>query len=146
MLPFLGNGLVERQNRHSLSCMLKVLDGKSKDWPKALNGVLMAQRTTVHRSTNVTPLFLVYGRQPRLPIHVEISQNMQPSGDDNDELTLRAFQEYATKFQQVREATAAAVSNNICAAPARQKQSSDKRHQIKRCHSVGRNIWLKILI
>ena len=38
-----------------------------KDWDVHLPGTIFAIRTTPSTSTNETPYFLVYGKQPRLP-------------------------------------------------------------------------------
>ena len=59
-----ANGLVEKQNGIIKSKLLKVLQGKSDGWPRCLEPLLFAHRTTVHRSTKMTPFFLMYGRHP----------------------------------------------------------------------------------
>ncbi|XP_065658825.1 uncharacterized protein LOC136083357 [Hydra vulgaris] len=63
------NSLVERANRTTQVSMFKVLNGEQEKWPRSLDGILFAFRTTRHKSTGVTPFQVMYARKPVLPIH-----------------------------------------------------------------------------
>ena len=68
-----GNGQVERFNRKLLS-MLRALPEKQKSrWSDHLNKVVHAYNCTRHDSTGFSPFYLMFGRAPRLPIHIMIS-------------------------------------------------------------------------
>ena len=60
-----SNGHCERQN-------MKVLDGNPCDWPNIIKGGLFAHWVSKHTSTNVLPFFLMYNREPTLPIYAQI--------------------------------------------------------------------------
>ena len=65
-----GNGQVERFNRTLLS-MLRALPKKQKSrWRDNLHKVVHAHNCTRNDSTGFSPFYLVFGRNPRLPIDI----------------------------------------------------------------------------
>ena len=50
--------------------LLRVLETLQENWPKALNGVLLAFHTARPKSTVVSPFELMYARKPVLPLHL----------------------------------------------------------------------------
>jgi len=64
----MGDGQVERMNRTLLN-MLKTLDYNQKhDWTKHLPKLIFAYNSTIHKTTNFTPFYLMFGRNSKLPI------------------------------------------------------------------------------
>ena len=60
-----GNNARERFNR----IMIKtVRENEEKDWNRHLSKLAFAYNVTVNRSTGFSPHFLMFGREPRLPI------------------------------------------------------------------------------
>ena len=61
------NGLVERFNRTLKQMLSKLVNKNGRNWDKMLGGVLFAYRSTPHQSTGMSPFYLLYGRDPKLP-------------------------------------------------------------------------------
>ncbi|CAH8616544.1 unnamed protein product [Schistosoma rodhaini] len=59
------NGLTERNNR----TLKEWLASKGGNWEKELPLILLAHRASIQRTTKKSPFLLMYGRQPRLPMH-----------------------------------------------------------------------------
>ena len=68
--PFhpMGNGACERFNR-TLIRMLGTLSSEKKlAWPKHIGMLVLTYNATPHDSTGFSPFYLLFGRQPRLPV------------------------------------------------------------------------------
>ena len=71
-------GQVERIN-HTLAMMLSMFtDDRQSNWDEALPYVTFAYNTTRQESTARTPFYLLYGREPLLPIDVALGANPNP--------------------------------------------------------------------
>lgn len=70
------NGLDERFNQTLQRGLLKMVDDNQSEWDKFLDSVLFAYRTSKQASTKFSPFFLLYGREPRLPIDLIISNKV----------------------------------------------------------------------
>ena len=81
-----SNGLVERQNRSIKESLVKVLNEKPTEWPHIIDGILFAHRVSRHYSTKYSPFYLLYNREPTLPIDVKYNLNETIDVDDvNDD-------------------------------------------------------------
>ena len=76
------NGQCERFNS-TLCNMLGTLSEKDKlDWKAHLSSMTHAYNCTQHPSTTYSPYFLMFGRQPRLPIDFEMGLPVDTLGDN----------------------------------------------------------------
>jgi len=69
-----SNGLVERQNRTIKNMLLKTLYNERNvdKWQDVIDGVLFAHRSVRHETTKYSPFFLLYNREPKLPVDVDV--------------------------------------------------------------------------
>ena len=62
------NGLDERFNQTLQRALLKMVQENENQWDKYLDSVLFAYRTSKQASTQFSPFYLMYGREPCLPV------------------------------------------------------------------------------
>ena len=74
-----SNGLVERQNRTIKNALVKILNQNPEQWPYVINGVLFAHQVSRHASTNYSPFYLMYNREPVLPVDLKYGLNSEPA-------------------------------------------------------------------
>ena len=67
-----SNGQDERFNQTLQRELLKYVDEKQNTWDLYIESVLFSYRVSVQDSTKQTPFYLVYGRQARLPVDLQI--------------------------------------------------------------------------
>ncbi|XP_076852167.1 protein NYNRIN-like [Brachyhypopomus gauderio] len=65
-----SSGQVERANRTIVGMLRKYVKANGRDWDIKLPLVLMAIRSTPHRSTGVSPFEMMTGREMTLPLHL----------------------------------------------------------------------------
>ena len=67
------DGLVERFNRTLTDMLAKSVERNGHDWDQHLPFVLFAYRASLQASTQESPFYLLYGRDPRLPTETALS-------------------------------------------------------------------------
>ena len=68
------DGLVERFNRTLTDMLAKKVEKNGRDWDKHLPYVLYAYRANRQESTQESPFYLLYGRDPQLPVPDSLTQ------------------------------------------------------------------------
>jgi transposase InsO family protein len=56
------NGMVERFNQTLQRSLVKLVNKQQDNWDEYIDGVLFAYRTSVHKSTQVSPFEMMYCR------------------------------------------------------------------------------------
>ena len=72
------DGLVEKMNSTVISMLSKVAESSGRDWDKHLPFILFAYRVSLHESTQESPFYLLYGRDPRIPGNEVLCQVSSP--------------------------------------------------------------------
>lgn len=110
------NGRTERFHRYLNDVLAKYIDGDYRNWDTYLSSVEMAYRTSVNETTRHTPFFLVYGRDPILPMDTLLNPKFKYHGEDYVPITLQRLH---VAFE--------AVKKNMSEARERNKHNYDKR-------------------
>ena len=63
-----GNGQCERFNRTLINMLKSIPEGQKKNWKEHLPKLTFAYNASIHKATQFSPFFLLFGREPRLPI------------------------------------------------------------------------------
>ncbi|KAK3738639.1 hypothetical protein RRG08_006735 [Elysia crispata] len=68
--PFhpMGNGSCERMNQTLISMLGTLPERRKKDWTSYIGMLVLAYNSTKCDSTGFSPYFLMFGREPRLPV------------------------------------------------------------------------------
>ena len=70
-----ANSIVERTNRSLLNMFAKLLENhQHEEWDRNLPLLLLGLRSQVHPSLGVSPYCVLFGREPRLPVQIEIGE------------------------------------------------------------------------
>lgn len=99
-----GNGQCERFNR-TLHDLLRTLPPDQKRyWPQHLPQVTYAYNTTVHQSTGMTPYFIMFGREPRLPVDFLLGAELDETEEGQEEDWVQRHQELLEEaYSHVRQ-------------------------------------------
>lgn len=106
------------------SALMKVIDSDQENWEDKLESVLFCYRSSKNDSTKYSPFYLMYGREPKLPIELKF-QNENGEDGASEEFTL---EEKVQQLLDVREKVRNLALQNIEKAQERQKRNYDKKH------------------
>ena len=114
----MSNGKVERFNRSLLSMLRTLTDHDKLHWKISINQVVHACSCTKHVSTNYSPFFLLFGRQPRLPINL-----LLPTNHSEKLSHAKYVQHWKTTMQEAYKI----ANQNSQKAPLHNKRQYDKK-------------------
>lgn len=123
------NGLVERFNKTLAQMLSMYVSTSQKDWDQVLPFVIFGYNTSRQDSTRCTPFYMLYGREPHLPIDTALGNEF----DDNDEtLEITPVHRRASQMQSIRER----VRRQLEVVHARQRHRYNQR-RIPKVFDVG---------
>ena len=113
------DGLVERFNRTLTEMLSKSVPVGTKEWDDQLPYVLMVYRAALQASTNESPFFLLYGRDPKLPSETLLSVPTQREVVKLDDYKSMMIREMGAAWDLAQKA--------VTKAQNRQKHHHDKK-------------------
>ena len=138
------NGLCERQNRTIKDALVKILDGQSAERPYVIDGVLFAHRVSKHYSTKFSPFYLMYNREPILPIDVKYNFDQQGEVyDDTFPFDQETFDAIFSSALNLRRGVHATAEQNISKAQEKQRRDYNRRHTLPTTIKCEEKVWLK---
>ena len=117
-----GNGQVERFNQTLLSMLRALPEIKKSRWKDSLNKVIHAYNCTRHSATGFSPFYLLFGRQPRLPIDLVFNTKPTPVTAD-----ARSYPDYVRKWKKAMTEACETASKRSNNSNAQSKNLYDKR-------------------
>ena len=73
-----GDGQCERVNRTVINMLKSIPENEKSSWMDHLPKLMFAYNSTVNKTTQFSPFFLLHGREPRLPID-DVFPNVNPA-------------------------------------------------------------------
>ena len=102
--------------------MAKVIDDDKRDWDEKIDTILMGYRASKQASIKQSPYYMLFQRQMRLPIDVEV---LPPSESESAEDNL---DEVVDALLVSREKAFRKAQENISKAQKQQKETYDRKH------------------
>ena len=119
----MGNGLCERFNRTLLGMLRTLSNDKKSDWKSYVPKLVHAYNCSKHDSTKFTPFYLMFGREPRLPIDILFGLD---HGSSSDVASVDEVQ-FISKLREQLEYAYSLVSSNQSSASLKGKVQFDKK-------------------
>ena len=126
------DGLVERFNGTLAQSLSHYVNSSQKDWDRYLNPVLFGYRVSPSEVTGESPFFLLYGRQPRLPMDVSMLPPREVSA---------SIAEHRARVVENIEIAHRIAKENIQRAQQRMKDYHDV-HAVPIRHQIGDSVWV----
>ena len=81
-----SNGLVERFNQTLVDGLVKRAHDNQQQWDQHIDSVLFAYRTLTHKSTKMTPFFVMHLREPNLGVDSNEATQLQNEEDIEEKI------------------------------------------------------------
>ena len=145
-----ANGLSEHMNRSTQESLRKSLRNEHEfDWVDMIPTIAFSHRSSMNASTRVSPLEMILGHKPNVPIDIH---KKYPTEEDLDrdlttEEVARLEREYLDmtieEMKKVKETMIGRAKVNIANSQIRQKRNYDKRFESKENFEIGDLVLLE---
>lgn len=115
----MGNGLCERFNRTLIKMLGTLHPEQKKDWKKHIGPIVHCYNCMKQSSTGQTPFYLMFGREPRLPIDLAFKTNPY---EDKQTMT-----HYIEKLKERLETSYNLAQQNVKQSQEKQKDFYDRK-------------------
>ena len=119
------------------------LDQNPEQWPCVIDGALFAHPVSRHASTNYSPFYLMYNREPVLPVDLKYGLNSEPPSSDDSLFDQDMFEAVFASANTIRVDIHEAAGRNIKKTQEKQKRNFDCRHVSSTNVKVGDSILLE---
>ena len=116
-----GDGQVERANRTIINMLKSLSENQKKDWNKFLPKLAFAYNSTVNKSTGMSPFYLMYGRESRLPIDSVFPEMVE------EEVPRRSHAEFVKEWEKTMKEAVEIARQNIKKSAEYNKTNFDKK-------------------
>ena len=116
-----GDGQVERANRTIINMLKSLNENEKKDWKKFIPKLAFAYNSTVNKSTGMSPFYLMYGRESRLPIDAVFPEMVV------EEVPRRSHAEFVKEWEQSMKEAVEIARQNIKKSAEYNKKNFDKK-------------------
>jgi hypothetical protein len=135
------NGLVERFNRTLTGMLAKTND--IFNWDLHIPSVLFAYRTTKHSTTKYTPFYLMYGRDPVLPMEIDNKESPEDNETNLEENLAELILQRTYELEELLPQHQQKAKELIKISQERsQKRHKDKRMKKEITYQKGDKVWL----
>ena len=110
----MGNGMTERFNRTLLSMLGTVEPEKKNHWHKYVAPLVHAYNCTRHSSTGYSPYYLMFGREPRLPIDLVFGLDRNPESKNQTSYVTDLKQRLQEAYKAATKASGDAQHRQKC--------------------------------
>ena len=114
-----GNGICERMNCTLLGMLRTLPETHKSHWANHLHHLIHAYNCTRHDTTRYSPHFLLFGRNPRLPIDLILNLG--------NESEAKSYPKYVSKWKASLEEAYQIVSTKMKARAQKGKEQYDKK-------------------
>ena len=128
------DGLVERFNSTLCQSLSMYVSKNQQDWDEFIPLVLFAHRTSVLDAIGDSPFYVLYGREPRLPIDVKY---LPPAADDLSTSVL----DYRKRIVEKVELAQNLARENLQRAQQKMKDYYDQKTK-EPVFEVGQRVWV----
>ena len=116
----MGNGQTERMNKTLLDMLGTLQPNQKKDWKKHLQTIVHAYNCTKHESTGYSPFFLMFMRQPRLPVDLAL-------GIDPEEKSTLSYPSFVVSLKKRLQYAFELATKKAKEAQQKQKKYFDRK-------------------
>jgi transposase InsO family protein len=131
-----GNYITERENSVIKAMLSSYTNACQNDWDEYLPSVMMAYRSSLHRTLKETPNMMMFGREVRLPLDAMLGR---PPEEEYQKLPAS---EYAAGLIESLEEAHKAVAEAVDQAYRYQKKQYDRQVRSEE-YKVGQAVWLR---
>jgi len=128
------DGLVERQNRTLQEILSCFVSQHKDDWDNWVSLAVYAYNTSCHESTGFSPYELVFGKDPRTPLALELDLPLKNPSSQSD---------YSRSVRSAMHDIKVAAQNKLAASRRKQTRSYDSHRRKWVPFPSGSSVWLR---